>query len=88
MLASVQNENVRKNGGVVAVLTREVRQNEMEVIPSPAETPGHVLIPQINYKEYDRQEADGTKPGKRRIKELADRLARIAQVRIPPKPKT
>lgn len=89
MLALARSENVRLNGGVVAVLTLSVRQNGMTVNPDPGDTPGHVIIPEINRTDYDRIEADGTRPIKQRIKELADILARLAigQIRIMPKPK-
>lgn len=87
LLESRQNENIRHNGGVVAVLSGSVRQNGMSVVPSPPEKEGHVVIPEINRNDYDRREANGTQPGKKRIKELADKLARMAEVRISPKPK-
>ena len=88
VLASATSEKIRSSGGVVAVLTGAVRENGMTVIPSPADSPGHVIIPEMNRTEYDRKEADGSRPGKQKIKELADRLARIAQIRIAPKPKS
>ncbi len=87
LLALANSDSVRKNGGVVAVLCESVRGHQMTVDPSPAESPGHVVIPEINRIDYDKKEADGSQPGKRRIKVLADLLARMAQVRIHPKPK-
>ena len=87
VLASAPGEKVRASGGVVAVLTEKVRRDGMTVNASPDDTPGHVLISEINRVEYDRQLPDGTRPGKQTIKALADKLARIAQIRITPKPK-
>ena len=86
VLASAPSEKVRANGGVVAVLTEKVRLGGMTVNASPDDTPGHVLIPEINREEYDRQLPDGTRPGKQTIKALADKLARIAHIRIAPRP--
>ena len=88
VLASATSDKIRANGGVIAILTEKVRQDGMAVNPSPADTPGHVIIPEINRAEYDRQLPDGSKPGKQQIKALADKLARIARIRIEPKLKT
>jgi hypothetical protein len=83
VLAMATSDNVRRSGGVVAILTGDVRKDgDMDVDPSPDESAGrgHVVIPQINRVDYD-----SSKPGKNRIKALADKLVRMATVRIHPK---
>ena len=87
VLACPTNLKVRDTGGVISVLAGSVREDGMTVIPEPADTRGHVLIPELNRLDYDRKETDGTQPGKQRIKALADKLVRRASVRIQPKPK-
>jgi hypothetical protein len=85
-----RSERVRRHGGVAAVLTAKVRHDlRLTVTPSHDDTPGHVIIPELNRIDYDRKEADGSRKGKQKIKALADLLLRIAEMRIHPtaKPK-
>jgi len=83
LLILAKNENIRIYGGVIAVLTGNVRARSMTVDPDPGDTPGHVIIPELNRTEYD-----SSRDGKRRVQDLAIRLAsEAAKVRVYPKPK-
>src|SRR5437879_2790129 len=55
LLALAFSENMRQNGGVVAVLALHIRQNKMTVTDKPAEVPGHSIIPEINRVDYDKK---------------------------------
>ena len=69
------SNKVRLYGGVVAIAAEAIREiSPLTIALAPAEgLPGHVIIPEINYLEYKGE-------GKRRIKALADLLARASEV--------
>src|SRR5205823_3179953 len=86
LLDSALNQDVRQFGGVAAVVTQEVRAIPLTVKPSPVpEGPrGHVLIPELNYSDYDKKDEHGKRPGRDWIKGVADLLVRRADIRIHP----
>ena len=86
-LSHSQSPNMKLCGGVAAVLASWVRKEGMTIVSATAELPGHVLIPEINRKDYDFVALDGSRELKHLIQGLADKLARAAEIRISPKPK-
>jgi hypothetical protein len=86
LLALARNANVRQYGGVLAVLAVWLRDQGLTVRPDPADTPGHVLVPEMNRNDYD-----ASRGGKEKIKTWADKLVRLVaqhgQIRIHPTPK-
>ena len=88
VLEKALNENTKKNGGVFAVQCRDVIGLGLTAKPSPCpESRGHIVIPELNRRDYDKKADTGTPSEKQKIKALADKLARLSTVRIRPKPK-
>jgi hypothetical protein len=82
LLQKSANEKVREFGGIVAVKSSSVMDLGLDISVDPqVDSLGHCLI-----KEMSRTIYDGSKEGKRKIKELADRLARGSHIRIKPRP--
>jgi len=76
-LAKAGTENFRNTGGEAAIPVSDVISAGMTVvIDDDPDSPGHVLIPELNRADYDAKSPSGEKPGKQRIKLLADELAR------------
>ncbi len=73
---------MREFGGVAAVPAGDVRGiPPLTVEPKPDDLPGHVVIKEINRRDYDQ-----TKQRKRQIKEWADQIVRAKGFNVPIKP--
>ena len=89
LLTAATNIGVRERGGVAAVLAAAVFELGLRAEPSVGTLSGHIGIEQMSREKYD-----GSADGKRRIKQLADGLIRLAaedpprlHIRVPPKPR-
>lgn len=73
------DEKMRNGCGVVAILAETARAIGLEVKPDPIlpEDPGHVLLPQINIRDFD-----GPIESRRRILEWIGQLIDAASQRI------
>jgi len=91
LLATARNLNVKQYGGVVAVLTEAIRSLNLTIEITPGDTPGHIIIRQINRDDWDLKATDGTYPKQQAIRELADTIVRFLktqlQIRIHPTPR-
>ena len=83
--AAASSPALRENGGVAAIKASDIWEIGLSVIPDvSAASRGHALVPEMNRVEYDRVEKDGSRQGKTRIKDLADKLVRKSRIRIAP----
>lgn len=78
LLVKSSNDRIQKYGGVVAVQTTLVLGLGLSVDRDDEGSIGHCLIPGMSRPIYERD--------KKPIKALADKLARLSQIRIAPKP--
>jgi len=73
------DEKMRSGCGVAAILVETARAIGLDVKPDPIlpEDPGHVLLPQINIRDFD-----GSIESRRRILEWIGQLIDAASLRI------
>jgi hypothetical protein len=84
LLDVAENPVVRHFGGVASVTAAQVRAVGADPEPKRDDTGlrGHCEVPAMSYRLYKQSKAD-----KNRIRDMADRLARVALVVVAPKPK-
>lgn len=80
-LQTQQNPNVRTYGGVLTLIAHQMRGIGLTIISSPTTADcGHVSIKEININDYNASTND-----KRKIQEIATKLAEMCTVKIEPK---
>jgi hypothetical protein len=75
-------EGIRQTCGVLAISTSIVRNSGLTVTPSPASTPGHVIIEELKWGDFEENEHNDQK--RTQIMAWALQLAKQADMPILP----